>query len=121
LSASSVSRSARRASSPTFAPDRARTRAISARNGRHPDGARSGASAAGLEVVDLRTARLRIEFRDVGAVVWFLRKVIWMVPGFTVEAYRDRLRELHELIESGGPFVAHSTRYLIEARKPRER
>jgi SAM-dependent methyltransferase len=91
------------------------------RNGRHPDRARSGASAAGLEVVDLRTARLRVEFRDVGAVVWFLRKVIWMVPGFTVEAYRDRLRELHELIESDGPFVAHSTRYLIEARKPRER
>ncbi len=91
------------------------------RNGRHPDQARSGASGAGLEVVDLRTARLRIEFRDVGAVVWFLRKVIWMVPGFTVEAYRDRLRELHGLIESDGPFVAHSTRYLIEARKPPER
>jgi SAM-dependent methyltransferase len=91
------------------------------RNGRHPDQARAGASAAGLEVVDLRTARLRIEFRDVGAVVWFLRKVIWMVPGFTVGAYRDRLRELHQLIETEGPFVAHSSRYLIEARKPRER
>jgi hypothetical protein len=68
--------------------------------------------------MDLRTARLRIEFHDVGAVVWFLRKVIWMVPGFTVEAYRDRLRALHELIEAEGPFVAHSSRYLIEARKP---
>ncbi|TWF81641.1 methyltransferase family protein [Pseudonocardia hierapolitana] len=89
------------------------------RSGRHPDHAREGAGAAGLEVVDLRTARLRIEFRDVGAVVWFLRKVIWMVPGFTVEAYRDRLRELHELIEAEGPFVAHSSRYLIEARRPR--
>jgi SAM-dependent methyltransferase len=90
------------------------------RTGRHPDHARRDASAAGLEVVDLRTARLRIEFRDIGAVVWFLRKVIWMVPGFTVEAYRDRLRELHELIEAEGPFVAHSSRYLIEARTPRE-
>jgi hypothetical protein len=44
-----------------------------------------------------------------------------MVPGFTVEAYRDRLRELHELIEADGPFVAYSSRYLIEARKPRGR
>jgi SAM-dependent methyltransferase len=88
------------------------------RNGRHPDQAREGAGAAGLEVVDLRTARLRIEFRDVGAVVWFLRKVIWMVPGFSVDGFSDRLRELHELIEAEGPFVAHSTRYLIEARKP---
>jgi hypothetical protein len=91
------------------------------RNGRHPDHARRDATAAGLEVVDLRTARLRIEFHDVGAVVWFLRKVIWMVPGFTVAAYRDRLRALHELIGAEGPFVAHSARYLIEARKPRER
>jgi SAM-dependent methyltransferase len=91
------------------------------RNGRHPDYARRDATAAGLEVVDLRTARLRIEFHDVGAVVWFLRKVIWMVPGFTVAAYRDRLRALHELIAAEGPFVAHSARYLIEARKPRER
>jgi SAM-dependent methyltransferase len=88
------------------------------RNGRHPDHALEGAGAAGLEVVDLRTARLRIEFRDVGAVVWFLRKVIWMVPGFTVESFSDRLRDLHELIEAEGPFVAHSTRYLIEGRKP---
>jgi SAM-dependent methyltransferase len=91
------------------------------RNGRHPDRARRGAADAGLDVVDLRSARLRIEFHDVGAVVWFLRKVIWMVPGFTVSAYRDRLRELHELIEAEGPFVAHSSRYLIEARKPRVR
>jgi hypothetical protein len=51
-------------------------------------------------------------------VVYFLRKVIWMVPGFTVEQYRDRLRELHEQINRDGPFVAHTTRFLIEARKP---
>jgi SAM-dependent methyltransferase len=89
------------------------------RNSRHPDHARRDAGAAGLEVVDLRSARLRIEFRDVGAVVWFLRKVIWMVPGFTVERYRDRLRELHDRIEAEGPFVANSTRLLVEARKPR--
>lgn len=85
---------------------------------RSPERARSEAEAAGLEVVDLRMERLRTEFRDVGAVVWFLRKVIWMVPGFTVEAYRPRLRELHDLIEAEGPFRAHTTRVLVEARKP---
>lgn len=41
-----------------------------------------------------------------------------MVPGFTVDAYRDRLRALHDEIQADGPFVAHSARYLIEARKP---
>ncbi|GAA3653519.1 class I SAM-dependent methyltransferase [Nonomuraea antimicrobica] len=76
------------------------------------------AESAGLEVLDLRHERLRMEFGDIGAVVYFLRKVIWTVPGFSVERYRDRLRELHELIESEGPFVAHSARVLIEARRP---
>ncbi|CAM5321787.1 hypothetical protein SABIM44S_00360 [Streptomyces abikoensis] len=40
------------------------------------------------------------------------------VPGFTVEQHRGRLRELHEKIETEGPFIAHSSRTLIEARKP---
>ncbi|MDQ7809579.1 methyltransferase domain-containing protein [Amycolatopsis sp. A133] len=88
------------------------------RESRHPDHAVTAASAAGLEVADLRSESLRTEFSDIGAVVYFLRKVIWLVPGFTVERYRGKLRELHELIERDGPFVAHSTRFLIEARKP---
>ncbi|MDT8915897.1 class I SAM-dependent methyltransferase [Amycolatopsis sp. PS_44_ISF1] len=86
------------------------------RRGRHPEDARAAAERAGLEVVDLRPEALRTEFFDVGAVIYFLRKVIWMVPGFTVEAYRPRLRELHEQLRDG-PFVATTTRFLIEARK----
>jgi SAM-dependent methyltransferase len=78
----------------------------------------AGAEAAGLEVADLREQSLRVEFCDVGAVVYFLRKVLWTVPGFTVEAYRDRLALLHERILAQGPFVSHAERFLIEARKP---
>jgi len=58
-------------------------------------------------------------FFDIGAVVYFLRKLIWTVPDFTVEPYYGRLRELHERIEAEGPFVTHPTRVLVEARKPR--
>jgi SAM-dependent methyltransferase len=74
--------------------------------------------AAGLEVVDLREASLRTVFHDIGAVVHFLRKVIWIVPDFSVQKYWDRLTELHERIQREGPFVAHAKRFLIEARKP---
>jgi len=88
------------------------------RDGRHPDHARRGAAEAGLEVVDLRYEELRTEFCDIGAVVYFLRKVIWMVPGFTVAEHRGRLRALHDKIQAEGPFTATTTRYLIEARKP---
>jgi SAM-dependent methyltransferase len=85
--------------------------------GRRTGRAVEAAEAAGLTVLDLREASLRMEFFDVGAVVHFLRKVIWIVPGFTVSQYRDRLAALHERIEAEGPFVAHSKRFLIEARK----
>jgi SAM-dependent methyltransferase len=85
---------------------------------RHPDLARADAEKAGLEVVDLRYEELRTEFHDVGAMIYFLRKVIWIVPGFTVERHRDRLRDLHEQIQTDGPFIATTTRFLIEARKP---
>ncbi|MFE3851212.1 methyltransferase domain-containing protein [Streptomyces griseorubiginosus] len=85
---------------------------------RHPDRERAAAEAAGLEIVDLRAERLRVEFHDIAAVVHFLRKVVWMVPGFTVEQYEPQLRSLHERMVSEGPFVAHSSRHLVEARKP---
>jgi len=84
----------------------------------HPDAVRTHAEAAGLQIVDLRMERMRAEFFDVGAVVYFLRKVIWTVPDFTVPRYRDRLAELHERIETDGPFVAHAVRLLVEARRP---
>jgi SAM-dependent methyltransferase len=85
---------------------------------RTPILARAGAEAAGLRVEDLREARLLTTFGDVGAVVYFLRLVIWIVPDFTVEKYRGRLRALHHEIQEKGPFVAYSTRFLIEATKP---
>ncbi|MCT9932008.1 class I SAM-dependent methyltransferase [Planotetraspora sp. A-T 1434] len=85
---------------------------------RDPERARAAAEAVGLEVVDLRLEALRTEFSDIGAVIYFLRKVIWIVPGFTVDRYHTELRALHDLIQAEGPFVAHATRFLIEARKP---
>jgi SAM-dependent methyltransferase len=85
--------------------------------GTSPMTAAAGAEAAGLDVVDLRQEALRMEFHDIAAVVHFLRKVIWIVPGFTVDEYRDRLAELHDFIEHHGPFVAYSQRFLIEARR----
>ncbi|MER6102206.1 methyltransferase domain-containing protein [Streptomyces sp. NPDC001832] len=94
---------------------------LEVRGARDPEKARVEAEAAGLEVVDLRMETLRTEFFDIGAVVYFLRKVIWMVPGFTVEEYRPKLAALHHRIETEGPLVAHTTRFLIEARKTEAR
>jgi SAM-dependent methyltransferase len=86
--------------------------------GRSAAHARAAAEAAGLEIVVLRQCALRVEFSDVAAVVHFLRKVPWTVPGFTAEAYGDRLRALHEHMERTGPFVSTAQRLLVEARRP---
>jgi SAM-dependent methyltransferase len=86
--------------------------------GRSPDSARAAVRTAGLEVTDLREQALRVEFFDVGAVVYFLRKVLWTVPGFTVAGYAEPIARMHAHIAEHGSFVCHAQRFLIEAGKP---
>lgn len=87
-------------------------------NGRRHDVEASRARHSGLEVIECRNERLGLEFLDIGAVVFFLRKVIWTVPGFSVELYRDRLKDLHDQIERDGVFRSSMSRTLFELRKP---
>ena len=85
---------------------------------RHAREAEEEAAAAhrvGLDVLELRTASCRMEFFDIGAVVWILRKCVWWVPDFTVDRYAQQLHDLDAQIRADGPFVAHSTRHLIRA------
>jgi SAM-dependent methyltransferase len=84
---------------------------------RDPQRESAAARAAGLEIVDLRTARCRMEFFDIGAVVYILRKCVWWVPDFDAERYRQTLARLDAHIRERGAFVAYSTRTLIEARR----
>jgi SAM-dependent methyltransferase len=86
---------------------------------RSVDRATSLATSAGLEVLNVQEESLPIEFFDVGAVVYFLRKVIWTVPDFTTDKYRSRLKSMYDLIEKNGSFKSHSQRFLIEAVKPK--
>ncbi len=88
------------------------------RQRRDPVRESAAAQQAGLVVTDLRTARCRLELYDIGAVVWLLRKCVWWVPGFSTEKYRSTLLELDAQLRRGEPVVAHSTRHLIEARRP---
>lgn len=88
--------------------------------GRHHEVEADHARSAGLEIFQCRNERLRLEFFDVGAVVFFLRKAIWTIPDFTVDRdrYRDRLKDLHHQIERDGPFHSTMSRTLFEVRKP---
>ena len=87
------------------------------RRNRDPAGESAAAGAAGLVVDELQTARCRMTFTDVGAVVWILRKCVWWVPDFTAARYADEIRRLDAQMRAGQPFVAHSTRHLIDAHR----
>ena len=87
------------------------------RRGRHPDDEVAAAEAAGLEILERREARLRMEFFDIGAVAWILRKCPWWVPGFGGDTHREQLLEVDRIIRRDGAFVAHSTRHLLRARR----
>lgn len=85
---------------------------------RDPDDEAAAAERAGLVVEDLRRATCRVELLDVGAVIWLLRKCMWWVPDFSVPRYEQTLRELDAELRAGRPVLAHSTRHLVEARRP---
>jgi SAM-dependent methyltransferase len=87
------------------------------RHGRDPHREAEAAQTAGLTVTALRTARCRMEFFDIGAVVWILRKCVWWVPDFSVERYHQKLVDLDGRMRTEGALVAHSTRHLIEAKR----
>jgi SAM-dependent methyltransferase len=84
---------------------------------RDPALARRSAEAAGFVVERLEVERPRTVFFDIGAVVYFLRLVVWIVPDFDVDRYREELRSVHEHIEREGSFETTASRFLIEARK----
>ena len=75
-------------------------------DGRDPQVEMAAAEAAGLTVTRLQTARCRMEFFDIGAVVFILRKCVWWVPDFSIRRYHDKLRLLDARIRDEGAFIA---------------
>jgi SAM-dependent methyltransferase len=75
-----------------------------------------GLKAAGLRVVRAEEAFPETRFRDVGAVVGYLRAIPWQAPDFEVTRYDEALRTLHERIVREGPLEVRAHRFLIEAR-----
>ncbi|GLY29324.1 methyltransferase domain-containing protein [Kineosporia sp. NBRC 101731] len=84
---------------------------------RDPQTETKDATAAGLNITSVQTARCRLQFHDIGAVVWILRKCVWWVPDFSIDRYTPQLRALDASMRAGQPFVAHSSRTLIQAHR----
>lgn len=70
-----------------------------------------------FDVIRAEKATLKTTFKDIGAVIYYLKVISWQVVGFTPEAFHERLAELHNIIERQGEFVSFAHRFLVIARK----
>ena len=74
--------------------------------------------AAGMEIVNLQDWSGKLTFTDVGAVVYYLKAVPWLVPGFSVESHVKYLLNLQEQLQNKKSLAFSARKYLIEAQKP---
>jgi SAM-dependent methyltransferase len=73
---------------------------------------------AGLVIIDVKEYTGAEVFADVGALVYFLKAIPWLVPGFSVRTHLAPLLALHERVTRGEELRFTTRGYLIEARKP---
>ena len=72
----------------------------------------------GFYIERAEKADLASIFKDIGAVVYYLKAISWQVPGFNPETHEEGLIKIHNMIERQGQFAATAHRYLIIAKKP---
>ena len=73
---------------------------------------------AEFHIIDALESFPSTTFGDIGTIVYYLKAVPWVVPRFSVERYRDRLLELHRLIEARGSVVVRGHRFYLDASRP---
>jgi SAM-dependent methyltransferase len=76
---------------------------------------------AGLEIVDQQDWSGAMSFTDVGAIVYYLKAVPWLVPDFSVESHLRYLLALQERLQNEQLLTFTARKYTIEARKPSAR
>jgi SAM-dependent methyltransferase len=82
-----------------------------------PDYFAAKLAAAGLTIVSGEEWTGRLTFADVGAIVYYLKAVPWLVPDFTVAAHRDALLDLQAQKEAGRPLEFTARLYYLETHK----
>ena len=73
---------------------------------------------AGFKLMEAEEWHGKMEFMDVGAIVYFIRAIPWTVPGFELEKNMCHLEKLHHKLESGERLVFTQVRFLFQAEKP---
>jgi hypothetical protein len=72
---------------------------------------------AGMHIVTVEEWQGTMAFLDVGALVYFLKAMPWVVPDFSVDTHVRYLIALQERLEREGRLTFEDRSYLIEAQK----
>lgn len=67
----------------------------------------------GFEIIDQKEEFGKIEFYDVGAIVWFSKIIEWEFEGFSVDKCFNKLLECFKIIEKEGKFETKTHRFLL--------
>jgi SAM-dependent methyltransferase len=73
--------------------------------------------AGGWQIREQQEEFYPIRYYDVGAIVYYLKAIPWVVPGFTVERFFDQLVEIRDLIEQDGFLDVLFHQFLIVAQR----
>ncbi|MFW9834968.1 MAG: methyltransferase domain-containing protein [Candidatus Thorarchaeota archaeon] len=68
---------------------------------------------AGLKVLQTMEAFPVTRFYDIGALVFYLKAIPWVVKDFTVDKYANALLQIHEEILAKGFIDVHEHRFLL--------
>src|SRR3989344_1004385 len=71
----------------------------------------------GLTIVKSEEWSGKRVFHDVGAIVYFLKAIQWLVPGFTVDKYKSVLYNLQTRLDQGELLAFTDERFLVIAKK----
>ena len=85
--------------------------------GSTPEGYVAQLRTTGLTILNAQEWSGRLVFADVGAVVYYLKAVPWLVPGFSVETHLEHLLTLQHRLDSGDELAFTARKLLIEALK----
>lgn len=72
---------------------------------------------AGINIRDFKEWSGKITFTDIGALVYYLKAIPWVVPGFSVTSHLQYLLKLERQVKEGKSLSFTARRYLIEACK----
>lgn len=72
---------------------------------------------AGLCITRVEKAALKTTFKDIGAVLYYLKAIPWQIADFSLETHYQKVLRLHNYLEWQGEMITTAHRFLIIAHK----